>query len=208
MPTTSLSSPEDLVNAALVQIGFKLQIGSLYDGSEAAVKALNIYGQCRDDMLRDGNWQFASRSRALTLLKQAPAGGYVPGITTWDPTLYPQQPWLYAYAYDDDVLKMRIVKPSQIFPGPNFSPTPYPFSVNNDNGYTPPRKTILSNVADALGVFTGRVTDPTVWDANFTSAFIDDLGTRLAPALTELGAAQMSASLGANDKSQAKMEQN
>jgi hypothetical protein len=204
---TSVKNAEDAVNFALGQIGYRLQIGSLYDGSRAAVAALAIYGQCRDDLMRAGNWQFASRSVFLTLLKSAPAGGYVPGITTWDPTLYPQQPWLYEYAYPDDCLKIRIVKPSQIFTGPNFNPSPYPLAVNNDNGYTPPRKTILSNVAEALCVYTGRVTDPTVWDANFTQTFIDELGTRLAPALTELGAAQMSAALGAKDENTAKMEQ-
>lgn len=206
--TVSVRTPEDAVNAALMQIGKKGTVENLMDGSDLSNAALQVYGQCRDDMLRDGNWGFASRSRALTLLKSAPAAGYVPGVTTWDPALYPQQPWLYEYAYDADVLKMRIVKPPLIFAGPNFNPTPYPFSVNNDNGYAPARKTILSNVTGAIGVFTGRITDPTVWDANFTSAFIDELGTRLAPTLTELGAAQMSAALGVNDKSQAKMEQN
>lgn len=208
MPTVSLQNPADIVNAALVQIGYKLQVGDLYDGSEASRLSLQIYGQCRDDMMRDGNWQFASRSLVLTLLKSAPPGGYVPGFTSWDPVLYPQQPWLFEYVYPEACLKMRIVKPQRIFPGPNFTPSPYPFSVNNDNGETPPTKTILSNVADALAVFTGRVTDPSSWDANFTTAFIDKLGTVLGPALTEIGAAQMSAVMGVKDKAAAKMEQN
>jgi hypothetical protein len=205
MPTVSLRDPSDIVNAALVQIGYPLQIGNLFDGSQAATKALTIYGQVRDDMMRDGNWQFASRSVVLTLLKQAPAS-YLTGITPWTPA-YPQQPWLYEYAYPDDCLKMRIVKPSQIFPGPNFNPSPYPFAINNDNGYTPPRETILSNVAEAMGVYTGRVTNPATWEANFTTAFVDKLGTLLAPALTGLETAQMSAALGAGDTAQAKMEQ-
>lgn len=207
MPTTSLSSPEDVVNAALVQIGFKKQVGSLYDGSMHSVLALQIFGQTRDDMLRGGNWGFARRDASLTLQKQAPVGGYVPGFTTWTRAAYPPQAWLYQYGYPDDCLQVGIVKPGLIFV-PNFDPGPNPWAIDNDNTYTPGRKVILSNVGpDALITYIGRVTDPKLWDANFAEALVDQLGKKLAPALTGLEPAQMSAIMGEKDAATAKMEQ-
>ena len=74
-----LTAPEDLINNALARIGYKLRIGSIYEGSAAAKKALDVYGQARDGLLRQNDWGFAERNIAMTLLKSAPAlpgGGY------------------------------------------------------------------------------------------------------------------------------------
>ena len=50
-----LRNPADVVNAALDRVGYKKNVGSLYDGSEQAAAALAIYGQTRDDT-RSGSW--------------------------------------------------------------------------------------------------------------------------------------------------------
>lgn len=203
----SLSTPADIVNVALTRIGYRSSIGHLYDGSEAAILALNLYGQTRDEMLRSSDWDFAQRTVALTLLKSAPAGGYVPGWSPWNPATNPPVPWLYEYGYVDDCLKVRAIKPTPIFAGPNFDPQPHTFSISNDNAFSPPRRVILTNVADALMVYTGRVTDPSVWAVDFAEALTNALGERLAPALATLQAAQMEAAEGAVTKSMASMEQ-
>jgi hypothetical protein len=123
--TVSVQRPEDAVNAALAHIGYTLRVNSLVDGTHAAAIALTIYGQTRDEILRDGDWGFAERSVAATLLKAAPAS-YVPGITPWDPANYPILNARFEYAYPDDCLKLRSVKPVPVFV-PNFDPQPHSF---------------------------------------------------------------------------------
>jgi hypothetical protein len=59
MTTLSISVPEDVVNLALARAGFVERINSLYDGTMLAKKARDIYSQTRDDMIRNGEWEFA-----------------------------------------------------------------------------------------------------------------------------------------------------
>lgn len=186
----SLSSPADIVNASLTRIGWKQSVGNLYDGSAASQLALQVYGQTRDEMLRDMDPDFAEGNVALSLLKSAPPGGYIPGVTPWNPALYPPVGWLYEYAYVADCLKVRAVKPTPLF-FPNMDPQPNTFSISNDNSYVPAQRVILCNVADALLVYTRRVTDPATMDVGFLEAFIEALGERLAPALVGLDAAKL-----------------
>ncbi len=192
-----LQNPSDLVNAALVRIGYPLQIGNLYDGSKAAQRSLAIYGQTRDTLLRTGDWQFAQRNVSLTLLKSAP-DSYVPGFNSWDPTVNPPIPWRFEYAYPGDMLKLRAVI--------NPDPQPYIFTIDIDSAYTPPRRVILCNVENAVCVYTGQVTDPLTMPPDFMEAFIDALGEGLSAGLASMQAAQMEAAEGAQDTQMAKME--
>jgi hypothetical protein len=197
-----LRNPGDLTNAALVRIGYGRQIGSLYDGSEAAQKTLSIYGQTRDAMMRDGDWQFAQRTAPLTLLKQAPAN--LTYLTPWT-SAFPPLPWVYEYAWLDDMLKVRAVKPTPIFlVDPD--PQPYVFSTPNDNSLVPPARVIVCNVADAICVYAARVTNPIDWTVDFVEAFIEELGKNLATGLTDIKAAGMEAAEGDRDTQIAKME--
>lgn len=202
---TSLSSATDVVNASLTRIGWKRPIGNLHDGSDAAQMALQIYGQTRDALLRDGSWGFAQREIILTAIKTAPAS-YVPGVTPWDPSLYPQIGARFEYAYPTDALKIRSVRPVPIFV-PNYDPRPWSFSIANDNYYTPARRVILTNLENAIAVYTGRVADPTSWQVDFTEALVEALGERLAPALTTLDMAKAEAAESRGDKAMAQMEQ-
>ncbi len=176
-----ITSPADVVNLSLQRIGYPGRIGNIFDGSEAAKDSLDIYSQTRDDMLRDGDYPFASRSVAGALLKSAPVGGYFPP-NTWAAVTYPAQPWKYEYTYPDDCLQLRACKPAVYFV-PNFSPQPYTFAISNDNGYTPARRVILSNVQDAMLIYTAQVTNPATWPPDFIEAFAAALGQRLAASL-------------------------
>lgn len=200
----SLSSPTDVVNDALRRIGWKMRIGSLYDGSEAAKISLDIYSQTRDQLISDGNFEFEERNISMTLLKQAPPGGYFPP-TVWT-AAYPAIPWLFSYAFPDDCLKVRAVKPAPLFVL-NFDPKPYRYSVDNDNGFTPPRRVILCNVPNALLVYAGQITDPATFDIAFTEAFAAALGQRLAPALLGLNNAKLAAADAQQQKQTADMTQ-
>lgn len=172
---------EQLVNQALSRIGFPEYIGSIFDGTTEARAALNVYAQTRDELLRANDWGFAERNVSLTLLKQAPLTGYIPP-QAWDPAQHPPPGWLFSYAYPSDCLKVRNVKPVPLFPL-QFDPQSWTSSVENDNTFTPPQKVILCNVPAAMMVYTGQVTDPSTWEADFTEAMVAALGRRLAPVL-------------------------
>lgn len=183
-----VNSPADIVNLALVRIGVKWLIGSIYDGSEPAQLAIAIYSQTRDEMLRKIQPGFAQREVALALLKSAPTDGYLNGWTTD----FPQLPWQFEYAYPDDMLALGSVRPTPIFI-PNYDPQPNSTAIANDNSLTPPAKVILTDVAGAIATYTAQVTDPTLWEASFIEALAAELARRLAPALAGMDAAKMEA---------------
>lgn len=186
-----IQSPEDICNAALARVGWRgPRIGSLYDGSMVAKTALDIYGQTRDELLRQNDFDFAERSVSLTLLKFAPDGGYGPG-NEWNNT-FPPPPWVYEYAYPTDALKVRALKPEPTFLV-DYDPQPFVFSVANDQAFNPPAKVILCNVPKAILIYTGQVTDPADWEADFTELMAAALGRRLAPKLAGLDAAKLMA---------------
>lgn len=183
----SVSTPADMVNLSLARIGFKGRVGNLYEGSEAAKKALDIYAQTRDAVLREKDWGFAGRDVQGTLLKQAPEGGYIPP-NVWNNT-YPMLPWLFQYQYPSDALRIRTVKQSPIFL-PVIDPQPQIFAVENDQTYSPPQKVVLCNLSNAIILYTAQVTDPQAWEADFIESFAAALGRRLAPVLKDLDAAK------------------
>ena len=69
------TSVESLVNQALRRASYKIEIGSIYEGTTAARAALTLYGQTRDDLIRMKDWDFARQDATLVLLKTAPVGG-------------------------------------------------------------------------------------------------------------------------------------
>jgi hypothetical protein len=187
--TAAVQSPADAANIALVRMGYaKGRVGNLYDGSAAAKRFLDIYVQARDNLLISRDWDFAERNIALTLLKQAPAGGYIPPIL-WNPATNPPIGWLFEYAYPADCLKIRIVKAQPLFV-PNFDPQPNQAVDSNDSNYNPPVRVVLSNVANAVMTYTGQVTDPTTWDVEFVELFATELAKVAAVALVGLEGAK------------------
>lgn len=199
----SLQNPADVVNAALVKIGYQNLIGNLRDGSKAANKALTIYGETRDTMMRGGDWGFALRNVPLTLLKQAPAN--LTYLTPWTDQ-YPPIPWQFEYDYPDDMLRLRSVKPTPVFI-PDMDPQPYTWSIYNDTSYTPNKRVILCNAEAAIASYAARVTDPATWPNDFTSALIDMLGEALAAGLTTPAQEQLAAAEGQRDTQAARMVQ-
>lgn len=187
---SAVQNPADVVNLSLRRIGYKLRVGSLYDGSKAANNALDIYAQTRDELLQQNDWPFAERNITLTLLKQAPVAGYVPP-TVWT-SAYPPLPWIFEYAWPNDCLKVRAVKGAPPFV-PNFDPQPNIFATPNDNSLTPAARVICCNVPSALMVYTGQVTDPTAWNPDFVELVAAGLGRRLGPVLVGLDVAKLEA---------------
>lgn len=176
--TGSVQSPEQVVNQALIELGYEAMIGSLYEGSKASKFALAVYAEVRDELIENGEWEFAERTIIGVLLKQAPPAGYGP-MTPWS-NAYPSLPWRYEYSYPSDCVKLRSVRPQMlglINPNPWFNR----FSLDNDNSFTPAQRVVLCDVPYAILTYAGRVTDPTTWDAAFTkalrSALVEQMGT-------------------------------
>lgn len=186
-----ITSPEDIVNVALGQIGYPIPVSNLYEGSRAADAALKIYGQTRDEMLRIEDYGFAERNVNLAVLKVANVNGYFPP-NQWSGTTNPPVPWLFSYTYPDDCLKVRAIKEQPLF-ALDYDPQPIVFKIENDNYYTPSRKVVLCNVENAMMVYTGQVTDPTTWESSFVETFAAELGRRLAPTLASMDAAKFAA---------------
>lgn len=175
-----VNSVADVVNLALVRLGSKNRIGSIWDGSLEAKVALDCYSQTRDAVLRDGDWGFAERSISLTLLKSAPASYVPPNV--WS-NAYPPLPWNFEYAYNDDFIKVRAIKPAPIFVQ-DFDPKPVVFRIANDDTFTPSQKVILCNVPNAICIYTAQVTDPTVWEPLFIETLAAALARRMAVGLS------------------------
>lgn len=178
--TTSLRSPADVANVALVRMGFKLRVGTLFDGSDHASSLLDIYGQTRDQMLREFDYDFAERTALLTLLKFVPSSDY-----PWDPATMPPPGWTFEYEFPSDAIKIRLIQPQPNFvfdPDPQF----YAFSEYNDPRFTPAQRVILSDVQNATATYTARVTDPETWDVAFTDALAIRLAALLGPQLIGL----------------------
>ncbi len=180
-----ITTYEDIVNAALARLKAPIRVGKLAEGSQPAKIALDTIGQLRDRLLRGGDWGFARRDAVLTLLKSAPAGGYI--TVSWDPVTYPPLPWRYAYGYPADCLKVRAIKPQPSFV-PDFAPSPVVFETPNTYISATPDpnielKCIVCNVPSAILTYTGQVTDPSLWEVSFVEAMISGMADILAPAI-------------------------
>ena len=195
--SSTISSPAGVVNYALAKVGYKLRVGSLYDGSEAAKKALDIYGSVRDHTLYSGDWDFSQRTVQGTLLKQSPTHPPSYIVKPWTPA-YPSPPWEFEYAYPNDAVRIRAVKRLPAFI-PNYDPRYNRYWVDNDNGFSPPQKVILCNIPNAIILYTGQVTDPNQWNEGFLNVFADALGKALGPVLMGLDAYKLAATEEAQD---------
>lgn len=169
-------TPEDLLNTALRRVGYSTPIGSIYEGSAASRAALEFYGQTRDDLFGSADWMFLRQQVSLGApLKTAPPGGYPPG-RAWNPVTDPPVPWVYSYAYPDSCIEIRSLRPTSVLI-PEFTPMFTRFTTADDT--VSHAKVVLTNLANANAVITGRIVDPNQWqDSNFTEAFIDALAVR------------------------------
>ena len=172
-------SPEHVVNMALRRIGYPIPVGYLLEGSPAARVAVELYGQTRDELMRAADWDFARQSAVLVLLKTSPVGGYG-WANPWS-SIFPPVPWNFEYAYPTGCLMVRSVRTTPTLLNV-YDPQPNIFTLADDPSVTP-SKVILSNLANAVAVFTGRITDPAQWNDSFTEALVAALATRLQAAL-------------------------
>lgn len=164
---TVITSPADVINLALGRIGYKDRIGSIFEGSEAAKQALDIYAQTRDAALREFDWGFAERIAAGVVASQAAPF-----------------PWAVSYVYPADCLRLRnMFDAAYVADRNNPLPVLYTIANNATDG-----NVIWSNSAAANLVYTAQITDPTKWEPLFVEMFADMLSVGLGPVLASLEA--------------------
>lgn len=185
------STVEQIVNQALMMARRTRRIADIFEGSEEARIALELYGQSRDELLDLRDWSFSRQVAPLTLLKgPPPAGGYSPG-QPWS-NIYPEPGFLYEYAYPSDALDIRNISG---YPGsmPDLDPVPKEWRVDNDLlpnvvagvATGPPAKVILSNQTSAIATYRARVTNPSQFDTGFTAALVAKLAEKFSIAFGE-----------------------
>jgi hypothetical protein len=170
-----MTQPADLINQVLAEIGYPRMISDFYDGSPVAIAALQIYGQTRDDLLRGRDYPFARRTVLLNPLKSA----LVPPAATWDES-QPVPPWRFEYAYPDDCLEVRCLRPDpvQFEGGDPYEPGPILFQIASDFASmdaVAAQKVILTDQEFALAIYTTRLTNLDQWEPLATSALVDEL---------------------------------
>jgi hypothetical protein len=165
--TVSISTPTDVVNISLARLGVKKRIGNLYDGSPQALKALDVYAQTRDAVLRETDWNFSQKIAAAVA---------APGSTAPTPL------YAFVYTYPTDCIKVRNMYAASYLTDTN-NPVPILWSIGDD----PTNGTVIwSNAQTATLIYTARVTTITQWEPLFVEAFAAALSRRLAPVLASL----------------------
>lgn len=195
------TSVEQVVNQALEVIAYPRRIGWIFEGTEAAIAALEFFGQTRDEVLRAQDWPFARGAGVpLALLKgPPPPGGYNAFNQVWSPA-YPPSPWLFEYAYPADCLDILALQgqPAML---PELNPLPVEWRIDNDLTPVvttvtppvvagPPQKVILANVPNALAVYRRRVTNPALWEPLFVTTLVPALAAKLSLRLIGSGQEQ------------------
>ncbi len=164
---------------------------------EAQACTIHFEAACRA-MLRLAPWSFA-RSQANGALLAAAAG--TPENVDGSGTL-PLVPWQYEYAWPQDCIRLRRVlnpfipqQPGQVvpmWPGITGAPLMFPpmldnrvpYQISLDRDSTGNQiKVILSNIENALIVYTALVDNVNLWDDEFSEAFVFMLASHLVGAL-------------------------
>lgn len=179
----------ELCNQALSSIGARSTIASLGENSKEA-QTCNLWTtSVRHGLLRAAHWGFARKQVNLTEL----------GELSVDPPTSPF-PWQFTYDYPTDCIRLRyllVAPPSDapsVVTGDSlwYNPWLMPsrsnrFLVAADPGLGTPAtagRVVLSNIEDAIAVYTGDVTDPEHWDKGFEDAFVSEMASKIVIPLT------------------------
>jgi hypothetical protein len=182
-----MTAPVDICNAALSEAGARSTITSLGDASPGAVQCSLHYDRIRRKLLRSAEWGFARTQVSLSLLGE------------YDLNTSPY-PWPFMYAYPADCLRIRYllympvyatstIAPNVSDPGAAYYCGPsrkHRFLKSNFllPGNTEASTVILTNVRNAICIYTQDVIDPTQWDDSFQDACIAALAARIVVPLT------------------------
>lgn len=147
-----MTAETELINAALALIG-PTRITSLADGTTAAGAASALYAPLRDRLLAAREWKFATVRKKLALLEADPVYEFE-----------------NAFAIPDDWLRTVAVHHNEAGVGH------FLYRMETLDG----QRVILASVEDVWMRYIWRVTDTTLWSADFYRAFMLQLAADLA----------------------------
>ena len=157
----SAASPVSIANMALAHIGARSSIESLSEDSPEARQASLWYDHCRLQTLEASDWSFARKRLTLALHSEAP----------------PEGVWTYRYQYPSDcIFARRIVNPL----GPTADQVPFDIEINMIGD----ERTILTNLEEAVLVYTKDVASPSLFSTFFVDAVSHLLASYIAYSLT------------------------
>lgn len=208
-----MTSITDVCNIALAESQTRSQINGLppIDTSPAAVAAGLFFGPKTRALLRAAPWGFARRQEILTLLRSYEA-------TPNDP---PPQPFRFQYLWPSDCIRARFLLQFQTMTTsgtpfttapqnvvtPAYGNTAVPFVEAMDNNGGNPRKTLLTNMPNAMLIYTADLSQsPDMWDQTFLSAETATLAAYFIMQLAgdrQLMATQIGVAKGALDSARA-----
>lgn len=152
-----MASIIEICNRALSNIGNNRSINSLTEASKEAGQCSLYFDSCRDAVLADAEWKFATKRLALA------------------DTNNPPQDWAYAYQYPTDCL--RIIE----IPVPGIRTPTAAMRIQYDTGADTDGtgRLIYTDQPEAWLKYVSRITDVNMFDAIFQEA----LSWRLAAAI-------------------------
>ena len=193
-----MATQVDIVNRALLSIGARAQVSSINpsDGSTEADACAILFTPTFEMLARAAHWNCFRKQADLSLIKAAEGTPENPTGTTLPLAPFP---WLYAYEYPFDCLKMRSIvaslpstSGSVPLTGLNNQASTYlpkgsaiPFVVSYDTDLAGnPVTHILTNQSQAQAVYTVNQPNPAIWDSLFQGAMVESLAAYLVPALS------------------------
>ena len=164
LQATSGYTEIQVCNLALANLGEPATISSISppDGSREAALCAQFFAFARDQMLEKHAWDFALRSKTLTVRAESP-----------------RVDWKYAYDYPSDVVSVLAVIRSDVDYNYKTMGTTgqQPYSVELDaNG----KRMLLTDQQDALLLYVAKVEDSTKWSSLFVRALSWQLASHLA----------------------------
>lgn len=160
IPTSAVA----ICNMALGHLGAR-PITQIDEASQEARYSKIFWDITRDEVLRSYPWNFAETRRLLA------------AVTL--PTLLSHR--TYAYVYPTDCLSIR-----KLTTQGDAAQTAYDYDVVSDSSVGgSPRKLIVTDLEEAMLVYTAKIEDTTLWDASFVASLALALAAKLAVPITK-----------------------
>ena len=157
----SADSVTAICNMALSHLGVGTEIADLEtESGEEAAACRRFYVVARDAVLRDFPWPFATKMATLALIETDP-----------------NDEWAYSYRYPTDSLSVRRII-SGVRNDTRQSRVPYKIGQDSSG------LLIYTDTEDAEMEYTVRMTDPSRYPPDFTTALSFLLASYIAPRLT------------------------
>lgn len=176
----------EIWNQSLSAIGAQGSVADEDEVSKEAAACRLHYDNVRTTLLRAAHWGCARFQLALD-----EAGNAVDGTSIY--------PWLYIFEYPTDCIKLRYLiapAPTNEDSVPTGDPLGNYFQPSRSNRFlvglnsvtsgmtTTTSKVIMTNVKDAVGIYTLNLEDPALFDDGFADALIAGLSAKLCLPLT------------------------